>query len=126
MDAWWRTNKGAFEKQHMTFSGQACITATKGKLKGEKYTFQEEYSESMAKVRNLIANYASDEPWKMETTHWFVAALKSIFYFHAALFKLKSSVLSRILQQALEENGGLSSEDASVAAKQTDRGSSPP
>lgn len=62
---WWRKNKGAFEKQMMIFFGQACFTATKGKLKGEKCMF-EEYHESIAKVRNLIAKDAldSDGRWK--------------------------------------------------------------
>jgi hypothetical protein len=33
MGAWWRENKGEFQKQNIRFNGQACVTTTKGKMK---------------------------------------------------------------------------------------------
>jgi len=55
MDQWWDRNWRVFDRHGMRFSGQACITATKGKwARGRGYTFAEEYEESVEKVRQLV------------------------------------------------------------------------
>lgn len=77
MDDWWLENKGVFHTQKMKFSGQACITATKGKKsKRETYPYEEEYEESRVKVRKLIVDSLDGVPWKMERIPWFVATVR--------------------------------------------------
>jgi len=75
MDAWWRENKGEFQKQNMRFNGQACVTTTKGKMKSGRYIFEDEYEESRRKARKLISDSALVEPWKMNPTRWLMACL---------------------------------------------------
>jgi len=76
IDAWWRENKGDFQKQKMRFNGQACVTTTKGKVKLGRHIFEEEYEESRRKVRKLISDSTLAEPWKTNPISWFQACLK--------------------------------------------------
>ena len=66
MDHWWIENKPAFDKLHLTFEGHACITATRGKLRGGKYTEQDLYELSKEKVERLISN-SCGEAWTMKS-----------------------------------------------------------
>ncbi|KAF9223353.1 hypothetical protein BS17DRAFT_734089 [Gyrodon lividus] len=58
MDNWWVQNRDDFEHKGMRAAGHACITATRGKMKGDGYLFEDEYAESRGKVQQLIINCA--------------------------------------------------------------------
>ncbi|KZS92284.1 hypothetical protein SISNIDRAFT_393112, partial [Sistotremastrum niveocremeum HHB9708] len=73
MDDWWTRNKWVFDRKGMTFSGQACITASKGKWKASRqvFAYEEEYQESMGKVTRLIKQHALKQPWRMDLAKWY-------------------------------------------------------
>ncbi|KAH7925679.1 P-loop containing nucleoside triphosphate hydrolase protein [Leucogyrophana mollusca] len=72
MDNWWRQNKAAFHKYGMVPSGNACITATRGRQnRSGRYVFEDEYEESRVKVSKLIEDSALAEPWKVNRIQWF-------------------------------------------------------
>lgn len=75
MDNWWEENKDMFSKHGIIpfdkhGSGVACITASKGKLKDERYRYQDEYDESRTKVCDLIVQNSLREPWKVDQVMW--------------------------------------------------------
>jgi len=72
MDSWWVKNRDNFEHHGMKAAGHACITATKGRKKGDRYMFEEEYAESKAKVQQLIVNCALQEAWVVPRIQWIV------------------------------------------------------
>jgi hypothetical protein len=108
MDQWWHGNEGAFQRYGMHFSGWACITASKGKMKKGRYTFQEEYDESKDKIQSLVAEKCSRAPWKMERMSWFQSVLMALSQF----FGFKIFVIARTLYEALKEYAGLSDDAA--------------
>ncbi|KAF9222589.1 hypothetical protein BS17DRAFT_170696 [Gyrodon lividus] len=71
MDNWWVKNSDHFEHNGMKAVGHACITATKGKKKDNQYLFEEEYTESRAKVQQLIINCALRKAWVVPKIRWF-------------------------------------------------------
>ncbi|KIJ05364.1 hypothetical protein PAXINDRAFT_57123, partial [Paxillus involutus ATCC 200175] len=71
MDNWWVENRDNFEHQGMRPAGHACVTATKGKKRGDRYLFAEEYAESRAKVQQLIVKCALQKPWVVPKLKWF-------------------------------------------------------
>ncbi|EIW86066.1 hypothetical protein CONPUDRAFT_94334 [Coniophora puteana RWD-64-598 SS2] len=71
MDDWWPRNKAHFYSYGMRPFGAAGITATLGKRKGNRYLFQEEYDESVAKVRKLIRDNAMPNPRCIDKVEWF-------------------------------------------------------
>jgi GTPase SAR1 family protein len=117
MDAWWPQNKGTFQAEEMTFCGQVCITATKGKLKGGSYMYQEEYDESRKKVRKLIVDSYQLVPWKMEKVSWFVASFRRVAKSIAWLVGAKSFRAGDVVE-FLKDYAGLSEKDANKAAKE--------
>ncbi|KAF5378186.1 hypothetical protein D9615_007550 [Tricholomella constricta] len=72
MDDWWVRNKGAFQRYEMYPQGVACITATRGKLlKSGAHRLDEEYEESMKKMRKLIESQCREQPWAVQPIEWF-------------------------------------------------------
>ncbi|TFK19614.1 hypothetical protein FA15DRAFT_648111 [Coprinopsis marcescibilis] len=77
MDDWWTRNERAFRTYEINPStdnhptGVACVTATKGKLKGNGYQFEEEYNLSQQKARDLITRAYLRVPWKVAPVEWF-------------------------------------------------------
>ncbi|KAJ3571218.1 hypothetical protein NP233_g3890 [Leucocoprinus birnbaumii] len=61
MEAWWEKNRG--ELKGMEFFDHACITAAKGK----KNVYEEEYEESIAKLRVLIRKNCLEHAWKIKS-----------------------------------------------------------
>ena len=115
MDAWWPQNKGTFQAEEMSFCGQACITATKGKLRQGGYTYQDEYDESRKKVRKLIVDSYQVVPWKLEKVPWFVASIRRIAKGIAWLVGYRAG---DVLVEFLKDYAGLSEKDADKAAKE--------
>jgi GTPase Era involved in 16S rRNA processing len=83
MDEWWKSNISRFMRYRICPTyinddepGVACITASKGKMKNGRYTFQEEYDESRAKVRRLVVDFHMPTPWKVESVEWFRTTTK--------------------------------------------------
>jgi hypothetical protein len=111
MDQWWKDNEKFFLQNNMEFSGSACITADRGKPKGNTWVYQDEYEESKVKVEELIAEHCNNNPWKMESPiKWFT---KILIGFNK-LFGYKVSVTNRMLYDALTQYAGLSKQDATV------------
>jgi len=71
MDDWWPANKEYFHDYDINPFGVAGITTIRGKVKGGRYTFQEEYDESMLKVKKLIRDYAMLTPHHVDKIAWF-------------------------------------------------------
>ncbi|KAF5366124.1 hypothetical protein D9757_010946 [Collybiopsis confluens] len=83
MESWWVDNEAELSRFGMTFSGHACITATRGKESGGGvYRSQAEYDASEGVVRKLIVENCreSTENWKMETNSWLASVLRSIYH----------------------------------------------
>jgi predicted GTPase len=70
MDSWWENNKEQFRRNGMTFCGFACITATRGKLKGSAYPYEVEYGKSKEKLQKLIYDRCLRDPWAMPSESW--------------------------------------------------------
>ncbi|KDQ59850.1 hypothetical protein JAAARDRAFT_33420 [Jaapia argillacea MUCL 33604] len=119
-DDWWRKNSITFHNYGMEFSGQACVTATRGKLNDRgRYVFQKEYDESVPKVVDLITTHYSTEPFRMERIGRFLAVLKTTFNGVAVVLpRVKPVLLTRALYLALWQVGGMSEEQATKLANQ--------
>ena len=77
MDGWMKksNNLDTLKQYGMQPYDYACITATRGKEKGGRYTYQEEYDESVEKVKTLITKHYMLTPWKVGRVKW----LKEIY-----------------------------------------------
>jgi predicted GTPase len=117
MDSWWSKNSHAFDAHKMTFSGHACITASRGK----KNRYEEEYAESKKKVERLILKACSSKPWKMEDKSWLITTFVGIRNAFSAMLGLDAVPLKRELCQALQKFAGLSGKEAKKAALQIER-----
>jgi tRNA U34 5-carboxymethylaminomethyl modifying GTPase MnmE/TrmE len=116
MDEWWEENKNEFDLNKMSFSGSACITAIKGKLKNGKHLYETEYAESKKKVEELIYTKHSPTPWKMSAATWFVAVASTVRDVCTSGFGYEQQALTQALIDALQSHGGLSKENAENAA----------
>jgi hypothetical protein len=115
VDVWWEENGSAFMRHGMRFEGHVCGTATRGK----KNHFETEYQETLTKLRRLIKKAPLAEPWKMETTSWFVTVMKGVWNHFARLFGWGITVFSEALYRALKEYSGLSENDAARLTNET-------
>ncbi|KAG6916844.1 hypothetical protein DXG01_005143 [Tephrocybe rancida] len=70
MEKWWEENGGEFSIHGMRFDDHACITSTRGKLKGGVHMYQEEFSESERETRRLILDNCKYQPWVMNRERW--------------------------------------------------------
>ena len=100
-DRWWVDNKAVFDQYKMSFSGVACITATKGKKRGEVYSYEAEYEESKWKVEDLIHRSHMREAWKKPTTPWFASMLGRMRNIFAKFLGLEPTVVAHALHYAL-------------------------
>jgi hypothetical protein len=89
MDQWWRDNKGVFQSYGLNPVGSACITATRGRRRGEGYLFDPEYEESREKVRNLISSSYLEVPWQVPPAEWFKTIVKEIVETESSCFGSK-------------------------------------
>jgi hypothetical protein len=112
MDEWWRRNKDAFQKEKMVFSGQACITATRGKFRKGAYMFEQEYEESRTKVRKLIGDCCRGVRWKAGALSTTIHTVKNTLNFWPGKSKVPPYVLSQLLYEALTKYGGVSEMEA--------------
>jgi 50S ribosome-binding GTPase len=112
MDAWWSTNQVAFQKQHLVFSGQACVTATKGQFKAGAYAFEKEYEESRKKVQKLIGDCSRAVDQTVKPSHWVMNTFKSTFNVVTRMLNVPLVGLNFSLREILAEYGGFSEEQA--------------
>jgi len=112
MDEWWDRNARVFSQHGMQFSGQACITATKGKERKGVFMFEDEYEESRMKVADLILKNSRATPWKMDPTMWLTVVVKKMWNSFATMFNWPLATYSRSLYQALIQIGGFSEKEA--------------
>ena len=125
MDAWWPMNKDVFQRQQMFFSGQTCITATRGKLRRGAYMFEPEYEESKAKVQKLIGDCCRDAQgtaWKMQPAQWTVSTAKNASNRVTGLFNAPPPGFNDLLAEVLKEHGGSSDEEARKIAMGVENG----
>ncbi len=110
-----RDNWDTFKQYGMQPHDHACITATRGKQKDGKYTYQEEYDESVEKVKELItANYMPN-PWKVGKVEW----LKEIYESKGILCWRSKALVEVALGEArrLVNECGMTEADAEKLAK---------
>jgi 50S ribosome-binding GTPase len=112
MDAWWSTNQAVFEKQQLAFSGQACVTATKGQFKAGAYAFEKEYEESRKKVQKLIGDCSRPVERTVKPSHWVMETFKSTFNIVTRMLHVPLVGLNFSLREILTEYGGFSEEQA--------------
>ncbi|KIJ06753.1 hypothetical protein PAXINDRAFT_40970, partial [Paxillus involutus ATCC 200175] len=109
MDNWWVKNRDNFEHHGMRPAGHACVTATKGKKKGDnQYLFAEEYAESREKVQKLIVKCALQKPWAVPKIRWFV---------ETGILCFKNEIMGKEVFQMMERCG-MSEEDAKELARE--------
>lgn len=121
MESWWSRNGQEFHKYGMTFAGHACITSTRGKAKGGRYWYDEEYAESRELTRRLICHHLREGgTWRVEKTGVVMSFMKTSYNWFAAAFGLRSYVLCQILWDALRL-GGFSEEDATKISNEAAR-----
>ena len=71
MEDWWSDNVVDFNSRGMRFSGHACITTMKGKVvKDGQHMFEEEYSQSVTLVQDVITRHCLDTSWKPDASRW--------------------------------------------------------
>ena len=114
MGEWWTRNKDSFGMQKMSFSGQACVTATKGKLKKGTHMFQQEYEESVGEVRKLVYGYCHHRPWQLKASksNQTMLFVKIVVNIGIGVFNLPPLVLCHMLYEVLKEHGGFEDIDA--------------
>jgi tRNA U34 5-carboxymethylaminomethyl modifying GTPase MnmE/TrmE len=113
-DKWWAKNNKSFGKQKMLFNGQACVTATRGKLRNGTHMFEQEYEESTNKVRKLVGDNCHHGSWQLKTSKSSQAILfaKIVVNMGIGVFNLPPLVLCHMLYEVLKEHGGFSDIDA--------------
>jgi hypothetical protein len=102
MDSWWQTNRVTFDAQKMSFAGFACITATAGRPRDGRATFDIEYAASKKKVERLIYYSHKQIPWKMETLSWFTSTAVRVREICARVLGFKPKAFDAELECALE------------------------
>ena len=83
MDEWWGRNKCIFAQHGMLFTNVACITASKGKLSDGAFLFQQEYDESMVRVRECLRRSVLPVPvlpWRVDPLLLLVRCVRSWGY----------------------------------------------
>jgi small GTP-binding protein len=122
MDEWWTRNKGSFKKQRMTFNGQACVTATKGKVRKGTHMFEQEYEESTRKVRKLVDENCHHEPWQLKTSSLagLMIFIKIAINIGIGVFNIPPFVLCQMLYEVLKEHGGISDIEARKIANEAE------
>ena len=122
MDEWWTRNGKRFNKQKMTFSGQACVTATKGKIRKGTHMFEQEYEESTGKVRKLVDENCHHEPWQLKTSSLagLMTFIKIAINIGIGVFNIPPLVLCQMLYEVLKEHGGISDIEARKLANEAE------
>lgn len=105
-DSWWNDNSGVFQDQGLNFSGQAGVVATRGKERGGKRMFDEEYVQSTRKVQNLIRETYSDVPWNIEVNGRLGAAMN----FMCRMLAIPPVKFGHIVEQVAESRGAITND----------------
>lgn len=105
MDGWWLDNKQQFHGRGMVFSGQACVTASRGKIskKTGLGVYQDEFDESKEKVCRLLVEAYTVQPWKMQKVGWLMGAVRRGY--QACANMLGINTVAYGLYQTLREEG---------------------
>jgi predicted GTPase len=118
MDSWWETNGQVLWSQGISFDGQACITAIRGKQIEGKYAYEEEWEKSKEIVEKLIFDtYARKHPWKMQPKSWFRTVVASVHNILVTVAHLERTSLSKELRKSLTKFGGLPEKEAIAEAR---------
>ena len=119
MDQWWIENKDTFNLYGMSFSGHACITATRGKQMDGVYSYADEYKASKKRVETLLSVSWSETSYKLPTQSWFASTIIKMRSVFANALGIGPTVLSDELYRALRLYGGLSDREARKRANET-------
>ncbi|KZP12314.1 hypothetical protein FIBSPDRAFT_961498 [Athelia psychrophila] len=103
-DGWWDDNKEVFYDQGLNFWGQAGVVATRGKVRGGRRMFDEEYEQSAIKVKELIKTACSEVPWKIEVN----GRLGSAMNFMCRILAIPPVKFGHIVEQVAESRGAVS------------------
>ncbi|PVF98122.1 hypothetical protein CPB86DRAFT_388730 [Serendipita vermifera] len=112
MEDWWEANSGHFPRYGVAFKSHACVTTTKGKEKNSRHIYQEEYDHSKLLIEKLIEENCAEVPWTMQSDSWFRHVLLRLFS-----PTTPGSESHNALIKALEENGGMTTNEAKVEAR---------
>lgn len=122
MDDWWdrEVNWDVFRRYEIQSAGHACITGTKGRLRRNgEYAFQDEYDESVEKVKKLIQRHRKEVPWRVERIEWFKDIYKTTYHSRCFREPEKRVVFVETVSQHVDRlvEGGMSTEEATKLAK---------
>jgi predicted GTPase len=119
MDGWMKDNWDTFTQYGMQPRDYACITATRGKQRNGKYTYQEEYDESVEKVKELITTNYMRKPWKVGKVEW----LKEIYKSEGILCWKTDTLVDVVLGEAKRfvKECGMTEAEAEKLAKEFDK-----
>ena len=128
MDTWCHRDDTleAFQEHGIYFNGIAGITASRGRRRPNgTYVFQEEYDESVGKLRTLISRYHLITPWKVERVKWFREIYETRYGLDVKCIKLfPYEALVEVVRegaQRLISECGMSPEDAERLARELER-----
>ncbi|CAA7262630.1 unnamed protein product [Cyclocybe aegerita] len=125
MDGWWKGNEKTFRQYGMHSHGHACITAIRGKKKANgQYSLQQEYDESMLKVKNMIKTCYQEQPRPVERVHWFQRVVYETTYEHhcwgTEVIKTKVGDMKGAVDE-LVDRCGMPKKDAEALAKELNK-----
>ncbi|KXN86749.1 hypothetical protein AN958_09744 [Leucoagaricus sp. SymC.cos] len=116
MDRWWWTNKGTFQAYGISPVGFACITASRGRRRGNGYLFDEKYAESRGKIQSLMRSTSLRTPWCVPPAEWFKTVVQTTYNTEDAFFWFKT-VEGEALQKLITVCGMSPSEARELAEK---------
>ncbi|PVF98121.1 P-loop containing nucleoside triphosphate hydrolase protein [Serendipita vermifera] len=76
---WWKDNSHHFRKYGIEFADHACVVASRGKKKGGKYVYEDEYNQSKSKLKQMISEHSTGDPWTMKRDPWFQTVVIGVF-----------------------------------------------
>ncbi|KAG6868664.1 hypothetical protein C0993_012469 [Termitomyces sp. T159_Od127] len=88
MENWWSQNKEVFDAHDLHFEDHACITSSRGKLKGGVHLLEEEYRESEEAVRRVVMDNLLATPWIEDNKRWMEVTKK---WFRSRMFTTTAS-----------------------------------
>ncbi|KAF9445208.1 hypothetical protein P691DRAFT_676110, partial [Macrolepiota fuliginosa MF-IS2] len=94
---WWCTNLEKFRQDGIYPHGHACITATRGKARGGRFIFDEEYEESASDLRKLMVSTVRVTPWHVPAAEWFKSTFIAMLVRNIFGIKLLGGALKQLI-----------------------------
>jgi len=128
MEAWCHRedNREAFQEHGIHFNAIAGLTASRGRRRPNgTYVFQEEYDESVGRLKTLISRYHLVTPWRVERVKWFREIYETRYRLDTECLKLfpYQAMVGSVREgaQRLISECGMSPDDAERLARELEQ-----